>query len=885
MLDKKDLVLIVPSKRIFTFIKKELIALIPENEVIRLPEVLSPNQLFQKLGDVQALNQFEASVWLYHIQNEIAENPESDFAQFFHTAQTFLSDINEVDQYLVDAKNLFTNIRDVKEIEAWSFNQDEDLSEGQHKFLDQMAEFFEIYSAFQQKQKKEGQFTTGGLNRLLATEGFTVPDKWKNTSFFILGLNAISEAEKGIYKHLQDQIDVSFFWDIDPYLMGDVPWDANLFIKKNQSDLGGEILPKTSAFNNPKQISVSEMANSSAMHTFAGNQLDPLSDLAKSAILMDEGGLPQVLVGIPSESQINISMGLPLIKTNLFSFFQQTIRIVHEFQRKQFLTFTQLTSWTQQSLFSFFWEQPSIQDFEKSFPDGYCRLQGESDIPCIQYLRVEAQKNSARHFLGDWKNRMLEKDFQHQDAIFIESYHRFLSFLSETEQALLENDLEFELPGLSFISKSFIQGEEIDLVGEPLTNHQIMGLLETRGLSFEHVIFCGANEKAIPGNSNRDSFIPMDLRTAYGLPGIKEKEAVFSYYFFMLVFAAKNIHLLYLADSSLNKGDEPSRYLRQLEFITKENPNWNWITKPVISSIGQTPSTPIIYRTEAINKAINAYAHKQFSASSINLFFTSPLNFILEKILKIRDNDAVSEQQSPMEFGEIIHQCLEELFKPFIGKTIGLENIKSFDAQFETILNNITQNKFGKPKDKLLGLKRINIELGIEILSSYLKDEGKDLKKIKDEGNILSIIDLEKHVERDFVGKKMQFSVHGFIDRVDRVGTEIRLLDYKTGKAKISLRNLEENILKSEPTHNLARQLILYAWLMIPYCRENGYTLSTGVYSFKDDKVGKHYMSLDLDEYEEMGNAILQHIEDNLFFGELDFVHPESLPTGYGIIE
>ncbi|MFT6718232.1 MAG: ATP-dependent helicase/nuclease subunit B, partial [Sphingobacteriales bacterium] len=551
----------------------------------------------------------------------------------------------------------------------------------------------------------------------------------------------------------------------------------------------------------------------------------------------------------------------------------------------QFLTFSQLTSWTQQSLFSFFWDQPSIQDFEKKFPDGYCRLQGNSEIPCIQYLQMAAQQNSATHFLSDWKSRMLEKDFQQEDAIFVESYHRFLSFLSETEQALADNNLEFELPGLSFISRSFIQGEEIDLVGEPLTNHQIMGLLETRGLSFEQVIFCGANEKAIPGNSRKESFIPTDLRTAFGLPGIKEKEAVFSYYFFMLVFASKNIHLLYLADSALNKGDEPSRYLRQLEFIAKENPNWNWVNKPVISKIGQTPSTPIIYRTAAINTAIAAYAKKKFSASSINLFFTSPLNFVLEKILKIRDNDAVSEQQSPMEFGDIIHTCLEDLFKPFIGKTIGLEDITGFDTRFERIFDNITQAKFGKPKDKLLGLKRINIELGKEILSSYLLDEAKDLKKIKDQGNTLSIFDLEKHVEREFVGKRMSFYLHGFIDRVDRIGSEIRLLDYKTGKAKIKPRDLEETILNPDTSNNVARQLILYAWMMVPYCRENNYTLSTGVYSFKEDKIGKEFISKELDEYEEMGNTILQHLEDNLFFGEADFVHPENLKKGYGIIE
>jgi len=143
----------------------------------------------------------------------------------------------------------------------------------------------------------------------------------------------------------------------------------------------------------------------------------------------------------------------------------------------------------------------------------------------------------------------------------------------------------------------------IDLIGEPLAGLQIIGLLETRNLDFENLIFLSVNEGVLPSGKKLESLIPYDLRKGFGLPTYEHHDGIFAYHFYRAIQRAKNIYLLYNAlTDGMGKG-EKSRFILQME---SEKPLSKFITQNQIKSMPFVPKA-----TKQVFGEVNSINQKQ----------------------------------------------------------------------------------------------------------------------------------------------------------------------------------------------------------------------------------------------------------------------------------
>ncbi|MDZ7845423.1 MAG: hypothetical protein U5L96_00810 [Owenweeksia sp.] len=113
--------------------------------------------------------------------------------------------------------------------------------------------------------------------------------------------------------------------------------------------------------------------------------------------------------------------------------------------------------------------------------------------------------------------------------------------------------------------RDLIGQETIDLRGDPLGGLQVMGMLETRCLDFDHLIITSLNEDILPKGRSENSLIPFDIKREFSLPTYLDKDAVFAYHFYRLLQRAERVTLIYNAATQGLKTGEASRFLRQLE--------------------------------------------------------------------------------------------------------------------------------------------------------------------------------------------------------------------------------------------------------------------------------------------------------------------------------
>ncbi len=354
-------------------------------------------------------------------------------------------------------------------------------------------------------------------------------------------------------------------------------------------------------------------------------------------------------------------------------------------------------------------------------------------------------------------------------------------------------------------------------------------MLETRVLDFETIILASANEGVLPANKQQHSFIPFDVKIAFGLPTYKEKDAIFSYHFFRLIQRAKNIYILYNNEQDHFGSGEKSRFVTQLELMKTD------IIKKIVTPkmLSQQITLKEISKNQAILNKLELFAKSGISPSSLTSYLHNPIQFYKQKILKITEFDDVEETIAHNTLGTVVHETLDELYKPFIGKYLVESNI----IEMEKIANDLVIKHFKtqfKNGNIITGKNRLIFEVAKRFVRNFLAKE-KDL--LKDNINKLKIIATEQQLETEIHidGFDFRFKIHGNVDRIDELNGVLRIIDYKTGKViKQNLKASNFDNLKEEKYHK-AVQVLMYAFL---FSQNNNYDFSkplhAGVFSFKN---------------------------------------------------
>jgi len=838
----QNVVFVLPSQRAKVFVKQTFKDKI---SVGFLPEMLNIEQFIQQVSGVQKADNIQLLFHFYTIYKSVEKKPDS-FDTFSSWALTVLQDFNEIDQHLINAKDIFIYLRDIERLRKWSVKgtfQETELIKDHYSFLEKLSTY---YSAFYQFLIDKNI----GYQGLMYREAFKKIDSFLNKNeekiFFFIGFNALNKAEELLFQKVLENGNSEIYWDIDETFFKS-NHQAGKFIRKYKNEWkyfeNNKLKSLGNSFLTPKKIQVIGAAKNNTQIKYIGEILEENSNFKNTAlVLADETLLPITLNSLPKNIEaINITMGYPLkdIPTTnlLFSIFQLFLsqeklqkKTVNEFYYKDVIRF-----FKHQSIYGLI---SSVDSFTSEIAKenqtfiNENRLSKflENQIPEVEnvVLNVFKPLEGVTNFIDrilDLINLLKEE----VDALEKEYLFRFYTVF--TQLKTLQNEFEYftDLKILSQFFKQLISSESLSFQGEPLKGLQLMGMLETRVLDFENIILASANEGILPASSQQNSFIPFDVKIEFGLPTYREKDAIFSYHFFRLLQRAKNIFILYNTEHDVFGSGEKSRFVTQLEMMRTD------IVQKTVSPkvVAQKVKLKEIAKNDLVFDRLRELAKNGFSPSSLTNYLYNPVAFYKQKILRIKEFDDVEETVAYNTLGTVVHETLDELYKPLIGKFVTVNDILKMENGTKDLVVKHFRIHF-KNGDITTGKNRLIFEVANRFVVNFLVQEK---KLLKDENNQLKIIATEENLsaEIEIEGIDFPVKIHGNVDRVDELNGEIRIIDYKSGMVKSSeLKVLNFEQLREKEQYK-AIQVLLYAFL---YTKSKRYNISKnlkgGIFSFKN---------------------------------------------------
>ena len=896
----ENVVFILPSQRAKVFLKQTLKDKI---SVGFLPEALNIEQFVQQVSGIEKADSIQLLFHFYTIYKNLEKEPDS-FDTFSSWAFTVLQDFNEIDQHLVDTKEIFVYIRDIERLKKWSvtgtFTETEFMKD-HYSFLEKLNNFYPPLYQFL-LEKKIGYQGLMYREACSNIDGYIEKNAYKK--FFFIGFNALNKAEEFLFQKVLESNNSEIYWDLDA-LFFKTNHQAGTFIRKYKKEWKyyekNPLKTLSNSFSGPKNIQIIGASKNTTQIKYAGEILENFTDFKNTAlILADETLLPITLNSLPKNiNAINITMGYPLkdIPTTslLFSIFQLFVSqeklqktIVNEFYHKDVVRFLK-----HQSVYKL------LSDKNSTIVDNFTEEIGKENLIFISKAQIESilidttasVKSGISAIFNSYTtiNEFLDRILNliallKEDVTTLEKEYLFRFYTAFTQLKTLQTEYEYftDLKTLSLFFKQLISSETLSFQGEPLRGLQLMGMLETRVLDFENIILTSTNEGILPASSQQNSFIPFDVKIEFGLPTFKEKDAIFSYHFFRLLQRAKNIFIFYNTEHDVFGSGEKSRFVTQLEMM-RDDIIYKNISPKVIPSKTALKKIP---KNEVTFERLKELAEKGISPSALTNYLYNPISFYKQKILKIKEFDDVEETVAFNTLGNVVHEALDELYKPFVGRFLSEENVSKMEKEAINLVKKHFKIQF-KNGDISTGKNRLIFEVANRFVSNFLFKE-KEL--LKDKKNKLKIIATEENLFAEITIEGIDFPVklHGQVDRVDELNGVLRIIDYKTGMvSSANLRVPEFKNLRDEK-HLKAIQVLLYAYL---FTKSKNYNftqlLEAGIYSFKNLNSGflpidfalprkKPETNITAEKLEEFITELKIYIKE-IYNPEIDFIEPADL--------
>jgi hypothetical protein len=938
----KNLCIVLPSRRAVFYFKQELAQL--SSVPFIAPEVLAIDDFVMRMSGVNQIDAVSLLFELYEIFKKY--DPEVKFDRFISWAPTLLRDFDTIDQYLVEnPKSLFEYMSEAKALARWNL---ELLASGKPEFektqsVDKYFKLFEniynVYRDLHKSLKDKGLSYRGMAYRQLAEsiKSLLIDGDILFEKFYFVGFNALSESEEKIIEMLVKTNRAETLWDADSYFMSaKFNHKAGVLLRKYKSSgkFGKWNWQSDDLLNDEKKIQIIGVENASLQAKVAGHiYAEALREKPKVStviVLCDENLLQPVMYSLDEHlKDFNITMGLSLRGSMLFTLIDAIFELqqnVVEFKTKDGGKF-KMPKFSHRHIFKVL-NHPFIRRYEQLkytseennksvFRETLKEILKRNTVYLSQDDMLAFGENEPIFKIlfsrwGDSSAKALQAFYdlidelraiyrESSDAIETEYLYLFLTILHRIEKILFQNK-ELNLKSFKHFLYELIKQEKIPFSGEPVSDLQIMGMLETRCLDFDRVILLSVNEGILPSGKHVNSLIPFDACIEYHLPVHSDQDAVMSYHFFRLLQRAKEIDILYVipnGEGVSGGGTEKSRLILQIENeLAKENKNLK-ITYPKIA-FAKSIDKEVINKIEikktktiliSISKLIN---EKGLYPTSLSGYLKCSLQFYFDKIAGISKREEVDENFGADIFGTWIHNTLEKIDKDF-GPKISKENIDTILSQIENRLNEAYQEKFGG----------YVIESGMNYLLKQVAGQLlKDFFQMQQHTQVfpMEVLEAEKQITVDFeksiLGKVQRIKIAGRIDRIEREAKILKVIDYKTGKVtlqdlqKPKDEALEETLI--DPNKEKLRQLWLYQYLMLKTMhlgvlslggeKLENYGVKAKIYSFRNLKENLEVnLSFNNDPtisgFIEKSEEILTNIVTQMLDPEIPFLQTDDLQT------
>ncbi|TYB78650.1 PD-(D/E)XK nuclease family protein [Bizionia myxarmorum] len=853
-IDISNIKLILPSKRAGVFLKHQLANLL--DQPIFSPDILSIEEFVEELSELKAISNTELLFEFYetYLQVHTEKNPDS-FDAFSKWAQILLQDFNEIDRYLIPQEQIFDYLSAIKELNHWSVDTNQtDFVKNYLVFWKKLKIYYTQLTENLVKKKK-------GFQGLIYREAVASIQNYINSNpnkhYVFLGFNALNKAEETIIQKLLQNNNADIYWDIDAVFYDNKNHDASLFIRQHKKNWNFfESNPLNWIADNyktPKDISVIGVPKNVGQAKCIGNILNKLhaenNTLNNTAVVLgEETLLLPVLNSIPeSIKALNITMGLPLKSIPLATLFEQLFYI-HKKDTGAYY-FKDVIKLLSHQFISPLLQSGSTNDVQKVIQTIESNNLIYLSLPRLIELAPQ-HKTLLELLFGNWNNHATKalnhgqalilkikthlEENKSQNLLALEHLFKFNSLFNEL--TLLDSNFKHlkDINSLFSVYKELLSSETLDFKGEPLEGLQIMGMLESRVLDFETVIISSVNEGVLPSGKSNNSFIPFDVKLENKLPTYKEKDAVYTYHFYRLLQRAKRIFIIYNTEIDALKGGEKSRFITQLELEGIHKIKHS-IAVPDISMEAHHQETVIAKNEDVLNQ-IKTYAAKGFSPSALTSYIRNPIDFYFQKVLKIKEHDDVEETVAANTLGTIIHNTLEDFYKPFEGQQLTWEQINEMKPKIDATVTHHFKSLY-KEGDITKGKNLIVFEIAKRYISNFLNLEIADLK----DGNTIEIIAIELNNTAEISIPELDFPIRitGKVDRVDKRNGITRIIDYKSGKVDSSKVQVIDwsDLTMDYDKYSKSFQVLTYAYLMHankPFTEP----VEAGIISFKNLSAG-----------------------------------------------
>jgi len=928
-----DLTFVFPNRRAGLFFQR-YISEIAARPVFS-PEIVTINECFAAASHWQTADRLSNLFRLYRIYKEQSGSDET-FDSFVFWGEMLLSDFEDVDKYRVDARQLFTNITELKQIDqlfnVFSEKQVEAIrqfwsnfvpvTEGKtsEDFVATWKILLPVYEQFRAELTAENIATEGMIcrdvaDRLRAKE--IIPE-FEKKQFVFIGFNALNPCERTLFAELQKRDQADFYWDYEASELRDPENQASRFYAENIHVFPSKytIEPVIEALQD-KEIELiavpSAVGQTKQAYAILNNLFPeevPNQSWIKTAIVLpDESLLVPLLHSLPAQiGKVNVTMGFPLKSTpvsgliehifelqrrmrasgNRISFYHQTVSNILNHQYIALLCNDDANRITRQMAENN-WIYVDAEELRKNELLATIFIPQTDTATFLPYLLhiLRNLQNGWQQASNEEHNYQLECDFLYQYYVTI---NRMADIMKDKP---IEVDMNIDT--LVRLTRQLTAGITIPFVGEPLDGLQIMGVLETRGLDFENLIITSFNEGVFPQKSSTNSFIPYNLRQGFELPTTEHQDAITAYNFYRLINRASKIYFLYDSRTEGMQTGEVSRFMNQLHYHYGVK-----VQKKTISfDIGFENAQAIeIKKTPVVMDKLLRFTSREenspsLSASSINTYIDCPLQFYLTKVEDVEQADEVLETVEANMFGTLFHAVMENLYKPYKG-------LMMQESDFDTLISNRLQidkeitfafaiNYFKKKNNAIVPLEGNNLLIA-SVLRKY----------------ILQVLKIDKkHAPFRYINSEDRCSIHypiqqgernvnlkGFIDRIDEKEGHVRILDYKTGIGKLEFKNLDEVFEHNKENRpKFVLQTFLYGIFYKEKYKEEaqGKIITPGIYYmrdvFKDDfdteLHAKPERSIndtvtDFALYEDEFRAHLTESLEEIFNPEMPFVQTEN---------
>lgn len=832
------------------------------------PHILSIEGFFKKHSALKEAAKLELISKLYKVYKKIVQTSES-FDQFYYWGEIILADFNDIDKQLVNGKQLYSDLRQIKELDSsfdylteaqkellktfWS-RVNEKNGEGEQsidvkkKFLTLWNHLSKVYQTYVDELRQDGLGYLGMMQREVAENILSKPNTYlfNNQQFIFVGFNGLTKAEEIVITHCVEE-GAEIFWDLDSYYVDQKIQEAGFFFRQYRShNVLGKTFLKTNPANfkeSPKQINLTGVPNRIGQAKLVGEKLmeiisrcegnskdEELSDTV--IVLPDPKMLLPVIRSLPQEVQhVNVTMGFPLQETQLFNFLELIIELQINQQEEVLLT----THFANISNHSAIAEALSVEDKDfinkhieaKKIVIPIVELQGRSKAFSLIFRIVEP-KDATNYLLEIIQ--FLGTSYSENQSFEKESAYHFYKHLSDLK-LILSDEVRIESwAGLKKLFSQVIAFEHIPFRGEPVRGLQIMGVLETRSLDFKNVIVVSMNEGIWPGSSTENSYIPRSIRKAYGLPTSDYRDAIFAYLFYRLIQRAKNISFYYSTETDAIGVGEMSRYLNQLLLESGLS-----IKKSLLHNIIKSKPAKeiVISKTPPILEALNLFLlsnkvakdSRQMSPTSLNDYIECTLRFYLKHIVNLTEPDKLVSDPDAGLIGQLIHKSLFLIYEKLSEdkkKPIQRQQLADAKNNIEPIIE--------------LSCKTANVQMKGQwiIVKEIIKRFVEKVIERDLENTPFEIVFLEEKVTSTISfsnGRELQ--VKGIIDRVDKKNGNFTIIDYKSGSDEIRFKTLDE-LTSHDVNRNKAVFQALFYSLLFDHKHHSEKTISAGIYGRKN---------------------------------------------------